>query len=100
MNACKTMFALGALLTAAVLSGCGTDSGAPNADPSQFPDGSRMAEIATAGKLRVGTQTTYPLIGQQTFNGFEGFDVTIAEEFFNHPESGRAKEFLSKVLKH
>lgn len=79
MNTSKTSLALGALLcSAAVLSGCGGGGGG-GADASQFPEGSKMAEIAGAGKLRVGTQTAYPLIGQQTLDGYDGFDVKIAE---------------------
>jgi glutamate transport system substrate-binding protein len=43
-----------------------------------FPAGSKMAELAKAGKIRVGVQTQYPLIGMKTLSGYEGFDVDIA----------------------
>jgi glutamate transport system substrate-binding protein len=46
---------------------------------SDFPAGSKMAQLAAAGKIRVGTQTQYPLIGLKTFSGYEGFDVEIAQ---------------------
>lgn len=64
------------------LAACGSDDGgsAPEAKaPADFPAGSKMAEIAKAGTLNVGIFSTYPLIGYRTFDGYEGFDVEIAQ---------------------
>lgn len=56
-----------------------------------FPEGSKMAELAQSGKLRVGIQTQYPLIGLKTFTGYEGFDIEVARmlaEKLGIPEDG------------
>jgi glutamate transport system substrate-binding protein len=49
-----------------------------SAGAAEFPSGSKMAELAKAGKIKVGVQTQYPLIGMKTLSGYEGFDVDIA----------------------
>jgi glutamate transport system substrate-binding protein len=57
----------------AIVVAAGSSAGAVD-----FPAGSKMAELAKAGKIRVGVQTQYPLIGMKTLSGYEGFDVDIA----------------------
>jgi glutamate transport system substrate-binding protein len=70
--------------TALLLSliGCGGSSdktAAPVNKPS-FAAGSRMAELAAAGKLTVGTKFDQPLFGLKGLSGKpEGFDVEIAK---------------------
>ncbi len=49
-----------------------------SASAQDFPAGSKMAELAKAGKIKVGIQTQYPLIGVKTLSGYEGFDTDIA----------------------
>ena len=49
-----------------------------SARAADFPPGSKMAQLAQAGKIKVGVQTQYPLIGMKTLSGYEGFDVEIA----------------------
>lgn len=74
--------ALGAIALVATLVGCsGGAGGSSDADvaASEFPEGSKMAALAEAGTMKVGVQTTYPLIGMQTLNGFEGIDIEIAK---------------------
>jgi glutamate transport system substrate-binding protein len=51
---------------------------ASSASAADFPPGSKMAQLAEAGKIKVGVQTQYPLIGMKTLSGYEGFDVDIA----------------------
>jgi glutamate transport system substrate-binding protein len=48
------------------------------ANAGDFPAGSKMAELAASGKIRVGVQTQYPLIGMKALTGYDGFDVRIA----------------------
>lgn len=45
---------------------------------ADFPSGSKMDQLAKAGKIKVGVQTQYPLIGMKTLSGYEGFDIDIA----------------------
>ena len=79
----QPLLALGAATLALTLIGCSPggdsspDDGAP-ADVS-FPEGSPMAAINEAGVVKVGVQTTYPLIGLQELNGFSGIDIEIAK---------------------
>jgi glutamate transport system substrate-binding protein len=67
------------------LAGCGSDKNnnknveAPVAKPS-FSAGTRMADIAAAGKLTVGTKFDQPLFGLKGLSGKpEGFDIEIAK---------------------
>lgn len=65
------------------LAACGsgdTGGSGPQArqDPS-FPAGSKMAELANAGTIKVGIKYDQPLFGEQSIDGFEGFDVEIAK---------------------
>jgi len=66
------------LLTAA----CGGDEdggGQAGGGPS-FAEGSTMARLQQAGKVRVGTKFDQPLFGQKNLEGnLEGFDVEIAK---------------------
>jgi len=66
------------LLTAA----CGGDEdggGQAGGGPS-FAEGSTMAKLQQAGKVRVGTKFDQPLFGQKNLEGnLEGFDVEIAK---------------------
>jgi len=66
------------LLTAA----CGGDEdggGQAGGGPS-FAEGSTMAKLQQAGKLRVGTKFDQPLFGQKNLEGnLEGFDIEIAK---------------------
>jgi glutamate transport system substrate-binding protein len=66
------------LLTAA----CGGDEGGGDqagGGPS-FAEGSTMAKLQQAGKVRVGTKFDQPLFGQKNLEGnLEGFDIEIAE---------------------
>lgn len=78
----RRLFAVGAIALAAGMVGCSGATAAPSgpsASVSDFPEGSKMAEIAEAGSLKVGVQTTYPLIGMQNLQGFEGIDIEIAK---------------------
>ncbi|MFA5663808.1 transporter substrate-binding domain-containing protein [Castellaniella sp.] len=43
-----------------------------------FPEGSKMAQLSKAGTMKVGTQSQYPLVGFQSFDGYTGFDIEIA----------------------
>ncbi len=53
---------------------------AATVEKTDFPDGSRMKELADAGKLRVGTKFDQPLFGLKGLSGEpEGFDVEIAK---------------------
>ncbi len=57
----------------------GGDTAAP-AEKADFEAGTRMAELAEAGKLRVGTKFDQPLFGLKGLSGEpEGFDVEIAK---------------------
>lgn len=78
----KVTLAIGTLAASAALVACGGGGGGDNVedvDANSFPDGSRMAALADAGKIKVGVQTTYPLIGQQTLDGYSGFDIEVAK---------------------
>ena len=75
--------ALAAALSLTMTACGGDDDGdevaAPEASAS-FEAGTRMAELAKAGKLRVGTKFDQPLFGQKGLSGDpEGFDVEIAK---------------------
>jgi len=63
--------------------GGGDDGGGDTAAPveeTDFEPGTRMAELAEAGKLRVGTKFDQPLFGLKGLSGEpEGFDVEIAK---------------------
>ena len=65
------------------LTACGGDDDNDTATPVDNPSfaaGSRMAEIASAGKLTVGTKFDQPLFGLKGLSGKpEGFDVEIAK---------------------
>jgi glutamate transport system substrate-binding protein len=65
------------------LTACGGDDDNDTATPADNPSfaaGSRMAEIAAAGKLTVGTKFDQPLFGLKGLSGKpEGFDVEIAK---------------------
>lgn len=79
-----TTLALAAALSlsmAACSSDDGDDVAAPEVEAeADFPEGSRMAELAEAGTLRVGTKFDQPLFGQKGLSGEpEGFDVEIAK---------------------
>lgn len=69
------------LSMAACSSDDGDDVAAPEVEAeTDFAEGSRMAELAAAGKLRVGTKFDQPLFGQKGLSGEpEGFDVEIAK---------------------
>ncbi len=78
-------FAFTAVL-ALSLAGCGGDSEDTATAPvntgaaSQFAEGSRMAELAKAGTIKVGTKFDQPLFGLKGLSGKpEGFDVEIAK---------------------
>lgn len=79
-----TSVALAAALSL-TLAACGSDDdggddvAAPNTEAS-FEAGTRMAELAEAGKITVGTKFDQPLFGQKGLSGEpEGFDVEIAK---------------------
>lgn len=74
----KTWLVAAGAAMALTLSACGSDD-SPNASSAEFEAGTKMAEIAKAGKLKVGTLATYPLLGQQTLDGYSGFDIEIAK---------------------
>ncbi|MEO7261009.1 MAG: glutamate ABC transporter substrate-binding protein [Jatrophihabitantaceae bacterium] len=65
------------------LTACGGDDGNDSTKPVDNPTfaaGSRMAELASAGKLTVGTKFDQPLFGLKGLSGKpEGFDVEIAK---------------------
>ena len=78
-----TSLALTAAL-ALTMTACGggdDEVAAPSDDKAvEFPAGSRMAEIQSAGKLTVGTKFDQPLFGLKGLSGKpEGFDVEIAK---------------------
>lgn len=84
MRSLSLISALPALALVLGLTACGSDSNddkitTPVAKPS-FAAGSRMADIAAAGKLTVGTKFDQPLFGLKGLSGKpEGFDVEIAK---------------------
>jgi glutamate transport system substrate-binding protein len=73
----RTTIKLAAALCMAVGALLGIPSRGANA--ASFPAGSKMAQLSQLGKIKVGTQTQYPLIGMKTLSGYEGFDVEIAK---------------------
>jgi glutamate transport system substrate-binding protein len=70
---------------ALTLTACGgkeepTDEVAAPAAETDFPEGSRMAELSEAGEITVGTKFDQPLFGLKGLSGEpEGFDVEIAK---------------------
>ncbi len=80
-----TTLAAAAALTLAACGGGsdgGDDTAAPSTSesPAAFADGTRMKELADAGKLVVGTKFDQPLFGLKGLDGQpEGFDVEIAK---------------------
>ena len=70
----------------------GDDTAAPPASETDFEAGSRMAELAEAGKITVGTKFDQPLFGLKGLSGEpEGFDVEIAKiiaDALGIPEDG------------
>ena len=78
MNKIATVFV--ALTTAVALAACGgtTDGDAP--EKKDFPEGTTLAKLASAGKLVVGTKFDQPLFGLAGADGTpEGFDVEVAK---------------------
>ena len=65
-----------------LVAACGGDEGGGDQSgggPS-FAEGSTMAKLQQAGKVRVGTKFDQPLFGQKNLDGnLEGFDVEIAK---------------------
>ena len=56
------------------------DTAAPAAEEPSFEPGTKMAELAEAGKITVGTKFDQPLFGLKGLSGEpEGFDVEIAK---------------------
>jgi len=84
MRALPLISALPAVALVLGLTACGSSGNddkitTPVAKPS-FAAGSRMADIAAAGKLTVGTKFDQPLFGLKGLSGKpEGFDVEIAK---------------------
>ena len=71
--------ALALMLLAAACGGDDGGGGQTGGGPS-FPEGSTMARLQQAGKVRVGTKFDQPLFGQKNLEGnLEGFDVEIAK---------------------
>jgi glutamate transport system substrate-binding protein len=71
--------ALALILLAAA---CGGDDGGGGqaGEGTTFAEGSTMARLQEAGKVRVGTKFDQPLFGQKNLDGnLEGFDVEIAK---------------------
>jgi glutamate transport system substrate-binding protein len=61
---------------------CGGDEGGGDqaGGGASFAEGSTMAKLQQAGKVRVGTKFDQPLFGQKNLEGnLEGFDIEIAE---------------------
>ena len=80
-----TTLAAAAALTLAACGG-GSDGGDDTAapitaeSPAAFADGTRMKELADAGKLIVGTKFDQPLFGLKGLSGEpEGFDIEVAK---------------------
>jgi glutamate transport system substrate-binding protein len=75
------LFAASSLVLAAC--GGGDDDAAPEpsvAEAPEFEPGSKMAEIAEAGTIRVGTKYDQPGFGLENLDGeLEGFDVEVAK---------------------
>ena len=86
MRALRTSTVATATVLALTLAACGGGSGDDTAAPVQtdaastFEEGTRMKELADAGKLTVGTKFDQPLFGLKGLDGQpEGFDVEIAK---------------------
>jgi glutamate transport system substrate-binding protein len=87
MRALRTSSAAVAALLALTLAGCGggneEESAAPPVEQdaaAKFEEGTRMAELAKAGTITVGTKFDQPLFGLKGLSGEpEGFDVEIAK---------------------
>jgi glutamate transport system substrate-binding protein len=59
---------------------CGGDDGGGGQGGGGFAEGSTMARLQQAGKVRVGTKFDQPLFGQKNLEGnLEGFDIEIAK---------------------
>jgi glutamate transport system substrate-binding protein len=70
--------ALALMLLAAACGGDGDGGGQTGG--GSFPEGTTMAKLEQAGKVRVGTKFDQPLFGQKNLEGnLEGFDVEIAK---------------------
>ncbi|HJE51817.1 MAG TPA: glutamate ABC transporter substrate-binding protein [Tessaracoccus flavescens] len=68
-----------AALTAS-LAACGDDAASPGGEAKDFPEGSTMAKLSSAGKMVVGTKFDQPLFGLAGPTGTpEGFDVEVAK---------------------
>lgn len=68
-----------ALATAFALTACGGSSD-PAPEASEFPDGTTMATLASAGEITIGTKFDQPLFGLAGPDGTpEGFDVEIGK---------------------
>jgi glutamate transport system substrate-binding protein len=77
-----TLAAAAGLLTLG-LAACGGDDGGTDVEPVDNPSfeaGTTMAELADAGKIKVGIKFDQPLFGEESIDGgFEGFDVEMAK---------------------
>jgi glutamate transport system substrate-binding protein len=70
--------ALALMLLAAACGG--DDGGGGQTGGGSFAEGTTMARLEQAGKVRVGTKFDQPLFGQKNLDGnLEGFDVEIAK---------------------
>ncbi len=84
MRGLRTSKAFVAMTLAVTLAACGggNDGAAPVEENAagKFPAGSRMAQLAQAGKMTVGTKFDQPLFGLKGLSGEpEGFDVEMAK---------------------
>ena len=84
MRSLRSFSAVPAAALVLSLAGCGSSNDdknvtTPVAKPS-FAAGTRMADIAAAGKITIGTKFDQPLFGLKGLSGKpEGFDVEIAK---------------------
>lgn len=85
MRAPRAMAVLAAAVLSLSLAACGDDGDdtvapEPTADVEDFAAGSRMAELAEQGTVKVGTKFDQPLFGLKGLSGEpEGFDVEVAK---------------------
>jgi len=87
MRAPRALAVTTALALSLALAACGgSDDGgedtaaAPTAEAPEFEAGTRMAELAEAGKITIGTKFDQPLFGLKGLSGDpEGFDVEVAK---------------------
>jgi glutamate transport system substrate-binding protein len=88
MRAPRALAAATAVALSLTLAACGggdddgtdTASPAPTEETQEFEAGSRMAELAEAGTIKVGTKFDQPLFGLKGLSGDpEGFDVEVAK---------------------